>query len=67
MPRKKKLVLIEDIDTATIPFQSRTTLGQYLLAAMEDRQKRTKDMSETFACAITLILPELERGDQIVV
>lgn len=67
MPRNKKLVLIEDIDTTNIPFQSRTTLGQYLLAAMENRQKRAKDMSETFACAMTLVLPELERGDRIVV
>ena len=67
MPRKKNLVLIEDIDIDTIPFQSHTALGQYFLAAMEDRQKRAKDMSETFACAVTLVLPELERRDRIVV
>ena len=67
MPRKKKVVTIDDINVTTIPFQSRTTLGQYVLRAMEERTKRAKNMVENFPCQLTLSLPELQRDDRIVV
>ena len=48
MPRKKRIVTIDDIDVTTIPFQSRTTLGQYLLKMAEEREKRANKVKEQF-------------------
>ena len=67
MPSKKKALINDDIDVTAIPFQSRTTLGQYVLKALEERRKRETEMRDSCACSITLTMPELMRGNKIVV
>ena len=71
MQRKKKVVqsavTIDDIDVTALPFQSRTTLGQYVLKALDERRKREPEMRDSCACSITLTMPELMRGNKIVV
>ena len=66
MPRKKALSL-DDIDPTLLPFQSRTTLGQYLLAKMEERQERAKNIRNEFPCQLTLTIPEVSRDDRPVI
>ena len=67
MPRKKSIVTIDDIDISTIPFQSRTTLAQYVLRALEDRQKLANDMKSGMACQMTLSMSEIEFDSRPVV
>ena len=71
MARKKKKVLtlddIADIDVTTIPFQSRTTLGQYVLEVLQERAKRAKNEKENCPCQITLSMRELSHTHRIVV
>ena len=68
MARKKKVVAdITDIDVTLLPFQSRTTLGQYVLEAMEQRVKDSKDLREHFPCQITLSIHELHYDNRLVV
>ena len=66
MPRKK-MVTLDGIDVTLLPFQSRTTLGQYILLKLEERQKNARDMKESFACQVTLVMPEIAHDNAIVV
>ncbi len=67
MPRKKKPITIEDIDVSLLPFQSRTTLGQYVLEAMEHRLERSKDIRNCFPCTMTLTLCEIDYKHKLIV
>ena len=74
MPRRTRPITIDDIDVTLLPFQSRTTLGQYVLLALEERRERvekskvgTDSSSRELISSIALIMPEFERGDKITV
>ena len=65
--KKKKVLTLDDIDVTTIPFQSRTTLGQYVLKVLQERAKRAKNDKENFPCQIALSMRELSHTNRIVV
>ncbi len=66
MARKKQIVL-DDIDVTTLPFLSRTILGQYMLKAIEERMKRSRKLEDSFPCQLTLSMRELNYIGRITV
>ena len=59
MARKKKVLISDDIDVTTLPFPSRTMLGQYMLKIMQERIERASNLKECFPCQVTLTMREL--------
>ena len=59
--------ILDGIDVTTLPFQSRTVLAQYVLAAAEARLKRAALLHECFPCTIRIALPELADNNKIVI
>lgn len=66
MPRSKKPTL-DSIDVSRLPFQSRTTLGQYMLKRLEQRKKGANDVSKHFMAQLTLVMQELDYHNRIIV